>query len=40
MPRDLAVQVGTTLSDGARASYGKAIFNGNLDQLIWEPAQQ
>ena len=40
LPRALAVRVGTTLPDGARASYGKAIFNGNLDQLIWEPAQQ
>ena len=39
MPRDLAVQVMTTLADGARAVYGKAIFNGNLDQLLWEPAQ-
>lgn len=38
MPRDLAVHVGTTLSDGAKASYGTAIFNGNLDQLGWEPA--
>lgn len=39
MPRGLAVQVGTTLADGASASYGKAIFNGNLDNLVWEPAQ-
>ena len=39
MPRDLAVHVMTTLADGARAVYGKAIFNGNLDQLLWEPAQ-
>ncbi|MDE7372111.1 MAG: hypothetical protein K2N07_10325 [Desulfovibrio sp.] len=39
MPRDLAVQVMTTLADGARAVYGKAVFNGNLDQLLWEPAQ-
>ena len=39
MPRDLAVHVATTLADGARAVYGKAIFNGNLDQLLWEPAQ-
>ena len=39
MPRDLAVRVMTTLADGARAVYGKAIFNGNLDQLLWEPAQ-
>ena len=42
MPRDLAVHVGTTLPDGARAGYGTAVFNGNLDQLDWEPvsAQQ
>ena len=39
MPRDLAVHVMTTLADGARAVYGKAIFNGNLDQLLWEPAK-
>ncbi|WP_165079450.1 MULTISPECIES: hypothetical protein [unclassified Desulfovibrio] len=39
MPRDLAVHVMTTLADGARAVYGKAVFNGNLDQLLWEPAQ-
>ena len=39
MPRDLAVHVATTLADGARAVYGKAIFNGNLDQLLWEPAR-
>lgn len=38
MPRGLAVHVGTTLPDGAKASYGTAIFNGNLDQLGWEPA--
>lgn len=38
MPRALAVHVGTILSDGAKASYGTAIFNGNLDQLGWEPA--
>lgn len=38
MPRGLAVHVATTLADGARAVYGKAIFNGNLDQLAWEPA--
>lgn len=37
MPRGLAVHVGTTLPDGARATYGTAIFNGNLDQLGWEP---
>ncbi|MBD5558415.1 MAG: hypothetical protein HDQ92_07720 [Desulfovibrio sp.] len=37
MPRDLAVHVGTVLSDGARATYGTALFNGNLDQLGWEP---
>lgn len=40
MPRALAVHVGTLMSDGALASYGKAIFNGNLDQLAWEPATQ
>lgn len=40
MPRALAVHVGTVMTDGARASYGKAIFNGNLDQLAWEPATQ
>ena len=38
MPRALAVHVGTTLPDGARASYGTALFNGDLDQLAWEPA--
>lgn len=38
MPRALAVHVGTVMADGARATYGKAIFNGNLDQLVWEPA--
>lgn len=37
MPRDLAVHVATTLSDGARANYGTAVFNGNLDDLLWEP---
>lgn len=40
MPRALAIHVGTVMTDGARASYGKAIFNGNLDQLLWEPATQ
>ena len=38
MPRDLAVHVGTTLPDGAKAVYGTAVFNGNLDQLGWQPA--
>lgn len=37
MPRDLAVHVGAILPDGARAAYGTAVFNGNLDQLGWEP---
>lgn len=40
MPRALAVHVGTIMTDGAQARYGKAIFNGNLDQLAWEPAAQ
>ncbi len=40
MPRALAVHVGTIMTDGALANYGKAIFNGNLDQLAWEPATQ
>lgn len=40
MPRALAIHVGTVMTDGARASYGKAVFNGNLDQLLWEPATQ
>lgn len=38
MPRALAVEVGSLLPDGALATYGRAIFNGNLDALGWEPA--
>lgn len=40
MPRSLSVQVRTALADGARANYGKAVFNGNLDNLAWEAATQ
>lgn len=37
-PRALAVEVSSTMRNGGKTIYGKAIYNGDLDKLEWEPA--
>lgn len=40
MPRHLSVHVFARLENAPRRNYGQAIFNGNLDELVWEPSRQ
>lgn len=40
MPRHLTVHVYSRQENGPRRYYGKAVFNGNLDDLVWEGAPE
>lgn len=40
MPRHLTVHVFARLENAPRRNYGQAIFNGNLDELQWEPSRK